>query len=178
MVTGADGAVLGRELLSGSVRWSYRRDLPLCTVAPAFGRVAALYQRGGTCSEVTTLHWADGRRGPQRNGPVEAPTRLLADGDQAATTGRRYTEVWRNDLVRTLSYGRLPTPAQPDTQPRPECTHGSMALESSGGEGRLAMIERCPSEESARLTVQNSHPKKPDEPEVDFSTPLPVAGGA
>ncbi|MGH4024007.1 MAG: Rv3212 family protein [Pseudonocardiaceae bacterium] len=169
VVTGAGGEVAGRDLGSGAIRWSYRRDLPLCTVAAALNRVAALYQRGEHCSEVTTLRWADGGRGPQRNGPVEAPTRLVADGDQAATAGRRYLEVWRSDLVRTLSYGRLPTPAQPATQPRPDCTHGSMALDS----GRLAVIERCPAETSARLTVQRSHPKEPDQPEVDFSTPMP-----
>lgn len=169
VVTAAAGEVAGRDLVSGSIRWSYRRDLPLCTVAAAFDRVAALYQRGETCSEVTTLRWADGGRGPQRSGPVEAPTRLTADGDQAASTGRRYLEVWRSDLVRTLAYGRLPTPAQPETQPRPECTHGSTALDS----GRLAVIEHCPAEGSARLTVQRSHPKEPDQPEVDFSTPLP-----
>lgn len=169
VVTGAGGEVAGRALGSGAIRWSYRRDLPLCTVAAALHRVAAIYQRGEHCSEVTTLRWADGARGPQRSGPVEAPTRLLADGDQAATTGSHYLEVWRGDLVRTLSYGRLPTPAQPDTQPRPDCTHGSTALDA----GRLAVIERCPSETTARLTVQRSHPKEPDQPEVDFSTLIP-----
>ncbi|MGH4014104.1 MAG: Rv3212 family protein [Pseudonocardiaceae bacterium] len=168
-VTGAAGEVAGRDLASGSIRWSYRRDLPLCTVAAAVHRVVAVYQRGDQCSEVTTLGWADGRRGPQRNGPVQAPTRLAADGDHVATAGRHYLEVWRTDLVRTLAYGRLPTPAQPDTQPRPDCTHSSMALES----GRLALIEHCPAERSARLTVQRAHPKQSDQPEVDFSTPLP-----
>ncbi|HEX2300029.1 MAG TPA: hypothetical protein VHH34_16210 [Pseudonocardiaceae bacterium] len=169
VVTAAAGEVAGRDLGTGAIRWSYRRDLPLCTVAAALNRVAALYQRDDHCSEVTTLRWADGARGPQRNGPVEAPTRVLADGDQAATTGRRYLEVWRSDLVRTLSYGRLPTPVQPNTQPRPDCTHGSTVLDS----GRLAVIERCPAETSARLTVQRSHPKEPDQPEVDFSTLMP-----
>lgn len=171
VVTGAGDEVDGRDLVSGAIRWSYRRDLALCTVAAALHRVAAIYQRGDHCSEVSTLRWADGVRGPQRTGPVEAPTRLLADGDQAATTGSHYLEVWRSDLVRTLSYGRLPTPAQPHTQPRPDCIHGSMALDS----GRLAVIERCPSETSARLTVQRSHPKEPDQPEVDFSTLIPGA---
>ncbi|HEU0089788.1 MAG TPA: hypothetical protein VFQ77_19430 [Pseudonocardiaceae bacterium] len=168
-VTAADGKVAGRDLISGSVRWSYQRDLPLCTVAAAFNRVLALYQRGQTCSEVSTLRWADGRRGPQRTGPVQAPTRVTADGDHAAATGRRYLEVWRTDLVRTLSYGRLPTPAQPNTQPRPDCTYGSLALNA----GKLAVVERCPAERSARLTVQRAHPKEPDRPEVEFSTLLP-----
>jgi hypothetical protein len=172
-VTGAGGVVAGRDLRSGAVRWSYRRDPPLCTVAAAFHQVVAVYQRSETCSEVTTLGWLDGRRGPQRTGPVEAPTRLVAAGNLVAASGRRYLEVWRSDLVRTLAYGRLPTPVQPATQPRPDCVHDSMAL--SGGKlggDKLAVVEQCPGEH-VRLTVQRSDPKEPDHPEVIFSTLLP-----
>lgn len=168
-VTGVGGVVAGRDLGSGAVRWSYQRDLPLCTVAAAFNQALAVYQRGETCSEVTTLGWADGRRGPQRTGPVEAPTRLIADGNQVAASGQRYLEVWRSDLVRTLAYGRLPTPVQPEAQPRPDCAHGSMALDSTVEfGGRLAVVEQCPGER-VRLTVQRSDPTQPDQPEVDFS---------
>jgi hypothetical protein len=166
-VTEDAGVVAGRDLVSGAVRWSYRRDLPLCTVAAAFQQAVAVYRRGETCSEVTVLHWADGQRGPQRTGPVEAPTRLAANGNQVAASGQRYLEVWRSDLVRTLTYGHLPTPAQPAIQPRPDCAHGSLAL----GPGRLAVVEQCPGER-IRLTVQRSDPKQPDQPEVDFSTLL------
>ena len=188
VVTGAAGMVAGRDLRSGAVRWSYRRDRSLCTVAAAFHQVVAVYQRGETCSEVTALNWTDGRRGPQRTSPVPAPTRLVAAGDQVAAGGERYLEVWRSDLVRTLVYGREPTPAQPATQPRPDCVHGSMALgetalgetapgetapgEGNGGHGKLAVVERCPGER-ARLTVQRADPKDPDRPEVTFSTLLP-----
>ncbi|MDQ3760336.1 MAG: hypothetical protein M3460_01120 [Actinomycetota bacterium] len=172
VVTGAAGVVAGRDLRSGTVRWSYQRDRPLCTVAAAFNHVLAVYQRGETCSEVTALDWADGRRGPQRTGPVEASTRLAAADNHVAATGRRYLEVWRSDLVRTLAYGRLPTPAQPGTQPRPDCLHGSMALDSAvESGGRLAVVEHCPGERG-RLTVQRSDPKQPDQPEVIFSTLL------
>ncbi len=173
VVTGAAGVVAGRELRSGAVRWSYRRDRPLCTVAAAFHQVVAVYQRSESCGEVTTLGWVDGRRGPQRTGPVEAPTRLVAAGNQIAATGRRYLETWRSDLVRTLVYGRLPTPAQPATQPRPDCVHDSMTLSNGKlGGSKLAVVEKCPGER-ARLTVQRSDPKEPDHPEVIFSTLLP-----
>jgi hypothetical protein len=177
VITGDGGVVAGRDLISGAVRWSYRRDRPLCTVAAAFQQAVAVHQRGDTCSEVTALVWADGRRGPQRTGPVEAPTRLVANGNRVAASGQRYLEVWRSDLVRTLAYGRLPTPVQPGAQPRPDCVHGSMALglatgsEGAGSGGQLALIEQCPGER-VRLTVQQSNPKQPDQPEVDFSTLL------
>lgn len=167
VVTGAEGMVAGLDLPSGAVRWSYRRDRPLCTVATGFGQVVAVYQRGESCSEVTVLDWTSGRRGSQRTGPVEAPTRLVAAGNQVAASGLHYLEVWRSDLVRTLAYGLLPTPVQPATQPRPDCLHGSMALHG----GRLAVVEQCPGER-VRLTVQRSDPKEPDQPEVIFSTLL------
>jgi hypothetical protein len=146
-------------------------------VAAAFQQAVAVHQRGGTCSEVTALRWADGRRVAQRTGPVEAPTRLVSNGNRVAASGQRYLEVWRSDLVRTLAYGRLPTPVQPGAQPRPDCLHGSRALGSAvgfgaaGSAGRLALIEQCPGER-VRLTVQRSDPKQPDQPEVDFSTLL------
>lgn len=172
VVTGAEGTVAGRDLRTGSVRWSYRRDRPLCTVSAAFDRVIAVYQRDDSCAEVTALDWTSGRRGPQRTGPVEDPTRLAAAGNQVAASGQRYLEVWRSDLVRTLAYGRLPTPAQPATQPRPDCLHGSMAVGSGGGPGgRLAVVEHCAGE-PVRLTVQRSDPKEPDQPEVIFSVLL------
>jgi hypothetical protein len=172
VVTGAAGVVTGRDLSFGSVRWSYQRDLPLCTVAAAFHHAVAVYRRGETCSEVTALGWADGQRGPQRTGPVEAPTQLTANSNQVAASGRRYLEVWRSDLVRTLTYGRLPTPVKPGAQPRPDCTHGSMALDSATNSGgRLAVVEQCAGER-VRLTVQRADPKQPDQPEVDFSTLL------
>ena len=177
VITGDGGVVDGRDLISGAVRWSYRRDRPLCTVAGAFQRAVAVHQRGETCSEVTVLDWADGRRGPQRTGPVEAPTRLVTNGNRVAASGQRYLEVWRSDLVRTLAYGRLPTPVRPDAQPRPDCIHGSMALGiTAGSAARLAVVEHCPGER-ARLTVQRSDPKQPDQPEVDFSTLLSGAQG-
>jgi hypothetical protein len=183
VVTGAAGMVAGRDLRSGAVRWSYRRDRSLCTVAAALHQVVAVYQRDETCSEVTALGWTDGRRGPQRTGPVPAPTRLASAGDQVATSGGHYLEVWRSDLVRTLAYGRLQTPAQPATQPRPDCHHGSIALaggtpgdgtpgDGTPGGGTLAVVEQCPGER-VRLTVQRSDPKDPDQPEVIFSTLLP-----
>ncbi len=171
-VTGGAGVVTGRDLASGAAFWSYQRDLPLCTVAAAFHHAVAVSQRGKACSEVTVLDWADGRRGPQRTGPVEAPTRLQAEGNQVAASGHRYLEVWRSDLVRTLAYGRVSTPVKPGAQPRGDCTHGSMAL-GSGADSRtrLAVVEQCPGER-VRLTVQRSDPEQPDQPEVDFSTLL------
>ncbi len=173
VVTGDGGTVNGRAPATGEVRWSFRRDLPLCTVGAGAGAVLAVYRDGGYCSEVTALDPADGSRGPQRTGPLRAPTRLLtAGGNLVVATGQRYLEVWRSDLVRTLQYGALPTPVQPGAQPRAGCSYGSVAVAG----GLLGVIERCPGERADRLTVQHADPADADQPEVEFSTLLPGNG--
>ncbi|MPZ66964.1 MAG: PQQ-binding-like beta-propeller repeat protein [Pseudonocardiaceae bacterium] len=172
VVTGDGGEVAGRDPWTGAVRWSYRRDVPLCTVGAGTGDVLAVHRDGGYCADVTGLDAADGARGAQRTGPLRPPTRLLSEGNLVAATGQRYLEVWRNDLVRTLQYGALPTPVKPGAQPRTGCSFGSVVV----APGLLGVIERCPGQRSDRLTVQQADPSDEDRPEVDFSTLLPGRG--
>lgn len=169
VATGQGGTVTGRDPRSGQVRWRYQRDLPLCALAAGFARVVAVHRRDDRCSEVTSLE-ADGRRGPQRNSAVAAPTRLIDEGTHLVATGERYAEVWRADMVMTLQYGTVPTPVNPGKQPRPGCRYGSFAA----GGGRLAVIERCPGERTDRLTVQPASPREAEHPEPQFSTLLPT----
>ncbi len=172
VVTGGGGDVLGRDPLTGRVRWRYHRDLPLCTVGSGFGDALAVYRNGDWCSEVTALDPATGARGPQRNSDARPGTRLLAASGLVAATGRTYLEVWRSDLVATLEYGALPAPAQPNLQPRTGCRYGSVAVTA----GRIGVLERCPGETSDRLTVLRSDGAEADQPEQIFSTLLPVRG--
>lgn len=169
VVTADNGAVLGRDPLTGEERWRYQRDLPLCTVAPAFGQILAVYRRGDTCSEVTALDPATGKRGAQRNGDAEEGTRLLFDGAQhLTTTGKRYLEGWRSDLVKTQEYGQVRAMVQPGKQPRTGCAYGSVAVTHN----RVGVIERCPDDPGDRLTVFKPNPKDWDKPEVFTSTVL------
>lgn len=173
VVTGDGGDVAGRDPLTGAVHWLYSRDLPLCTVGSGFEDALAVYRKGEWCSEVTALDPATGARGPQRNSEARPGTRLLAAGGLVAATGHDYLEVWRSDLVTTLEYGALPTPAQPGRQPHTGCRYGSVAV----APGRVGMLERCPGEGSDRLTVLRSEGADADRPEQVFSTLLGVSGG-
>lgn len=168
LVTGQGGEVAGRDLLTGEVRWNYRRDLDLCAVTGAFSHALAVHRRGSSCSEVIALEPANGSRGPQRTGPLEASTRLLPAAGHVTATGSRYLEVWRTDLVRTVQYGAVPTPVKPGAQPRSGCSYGSFGALS----GRVAVVERCPADSTDRLTVLRADPDEPDQPEVEFSTLL------
>jgi hypothetical protein len=172
VVTGNDTSVTGRDPLTGRVRWSYRRDLPLCTVGSAWSRAVAVYRNGAYCSEVTSLDAATGARGATRNSDVAVGTQLIFDGYLVTATGASLLETWRSDLVKTMEYGRLRSPVQPATQPRPDCVHTSVAVV----QGRLGVVERCPGEAHDRLTVLLPAGAEEDRPDEDVSTVLPASG--
>ncbi|ONI86305.1 hypothetical protein ALI22I_25425 [Saccharothrix sp. ALI-22-I] len=175
VVTGDGGEVVGRDAVTGDVRWRYARDWPLCTVSTAWGRIFAVHRKETNCSEVTTLDTASGKRGPQRNGDAELGTRLLNEGSHVLTTGETFAEVYRrDDLVRSMEYGRLRAIVNPNKQPRTNCTYGSFAVTG----GKIALIERCPTQDpSDRLTVLKPNPEKSDEPQV-ISTAVTGEKGA
>ena len=182
VVTGDGGEVLGRDPLTGQVRWRYARDLPLCTVSSAWSQAIAVYQqtetllpeddpnRADVCSEVTSLQANSGERARQRNGDAQVGTQLVSDGVHVTATGRRLLNTWRSDLVLTMEYGTVPTLVQPDKQPRTDCTFGSVAVTT----GRIGVLERCPIDPGDRLTVYEPTNDDSDEPSVDFSS---VVGG-
>jgi hypothetical protein len=173
VVTGDGDAVEGRDALTVEVRWSYTRDIPLCTVGAGFpdndgGRALALFRNGTWCSELTSLHPDTGTRDRQRNPDVHPGTRLLDGGSLVTATGPTYLEVFRSDLVRTVEYGDVPTPRQVGRQPRPTCESTGFAATS----GRLAVLQRCPDESADRLTVLIPDPAEADKPQEEFSVPL------
>ncbi|GAA3221735.1 hypothetical protein GCM10017691_07030 [Pseudonocardia petroleophila] len=188
-VVTADGStVSGRDARTGGERWSYARDLPLCTVGAGFpgvaeGRVLAVYANeapadagaGAYCSELTMLQGDTGARAGARNPDARPGTRLLADQTYVLATGTDHLEVWRSDLVRTLEYGVVPAQEQVGRQPRAGCTHGSTAL----GGRRVAVLERCPDEATDRLTVLAADGADgAEKPEERFSVLLPGSGAA
>jgi hypothetical protein len=179
VVTGEGGAVEGREATTGEVRWSYTRDVPLCTVGSGFpdvdrgvGRALALYRNDEWCSELTSLRPDTGGRDRARNPDVRPGTRLLETGSLVTATGADYLEVFRSDLVETVEYGDVPTPRQVGRQPRPDC--GSTGFAAT--DGRLAVLQACPGERTDRLTVVDPDGAEADKPQEQFSVQLPVAG--
>ena len=175
VLTGNGGEVAGRDPMSGDVRWRYRRDLPLCTLAAAWSMGVAVYEKSanflpdgdsrksGGCSEVTALDPATGKRGRQpqpgeerekpdggqRNSDAELDTRLLFDGNYVTTTGERLLTTWRSDLVQTMEYGQVPAMVNPEKQPRTGCDYRTIAVV----QGKVAVVEDCPDDDGDRLTV-------------------------
>jgi hypothetical protein len=175
VVTGNGGEVAGHDPLTGEVRWRYSRGLPLCTVSSSWQLALAVYaktdnllpdgdpRKAGGCSEVTALWPETGQRGRPsrpdeqrdspylgtRNSDAELGTRLLSDGTYVTTTGENLMTTWRSDLVQTMEYGRVGAVQNPDKQPRNGCEYGTVSVVT----GKIAVIERCPTDPSDRLTV-------------------------
>jgi hypothetical protein len=178
VVTASGGEVLGRDPLTGQIRWRYSRDLSLCTVGDVWSRPLALYRKDGVnnesgCSEVVSLDTDTGHRVAQRTGSAQLGTRLVTDGSTVTAFGPTLLNTWRDDLVETAEYGRVPALVNPDKQPRVGCTYGSVTMAS----GRVGVIERCPGDPGDRLTVYRSVPKESDQPEVAYSQLLPGITG-
>lgn len=178
VVTGDGGAVVGHDALTGKQRWAYQRDLPLCTLGVGVSDAVAVYQTEGAvgagCSEVTKLDIDTGNRTAQRNGDAQPGTRLLDDGEHVVATGETLINVWSRDLIRTMEYGAVPAPVEPNRQPRSGCRYGSITI----ADGKIGVIERCPADEGARLTVfEATHTvdgeTRSDQPKVRFSEVLP-----
>jgi hypothetical protein len=63
VVTYSTHAAVGRNALTGAIRWSYTRtDRVVCTVTQQQGNVLAIFAKDGNCDEVTTLDTATGKR--------------------------------------------------------------------------------------------------------------------
>ncbi|MDV6013874.1 PQQ-binding-like beta-propeller repeat protein [Haloechinothrix sp. LS1_15] len=169
-ITAGDGVVVGRDARTGEHRWSYRRDLALCSVIAVDGEVTAAYRKGEHCSEVTQLDGRTGNRTAQRTGEADSEIRLLSDGSHLVAAGPTLLNAWSQDLVRTMEYGDVPAPAHPGRQPRPDCRYGSVAVAA----GQVGVVERCPEDDAERLTLvatthQVDDELRSEEPDVLFS---------
>ena len=168
VATANGGEVAALDPLTGQIRWHYTRDLPLCTLDQAWGRLNAVYHKTLNCSEVTQLDPATGRITAQRNGNAELGTQLVGDGSHVTATGKKLLTTWRDDLVQSAEYGQVPALVNAGKQPRTGCTYGTVEAAS----GKVGVIERCPGDPADRLTVYKAAPDKDDEPQVSFSSVL------
>ncbi|MBA0127977.1 hypothetical protein H0B56_20730 [Haloechinothrix sp. YIM 98757] len=173
VVTAEDGAVTGRHARTGEPRWSYTRDLDLCALSDHWDKVTAAYRKEDGCSEVTQLSPESGHRTAQRNGDAQADALLIGDGSHLVTTGETLLNAWSEDLVRTMEYGDVPAKVHPGKQPRQGCAYGSVTVAA----GQVGLVERCPDDDTDRLTVigtthQADDEMRSDEPDERYSTTL------
>ena len=150
-VVAADGgSVAGFDPATGSRAWEYSRDRSLCDIVGAWDSAVAVYRDERGCAQVTELNGSTGAREKQRTSDADAAIELSEDGTYVTSRGDTRLEVWRSDLVRTLEYGRVDAPVNPDGQPRSGCTLLSSASNSSRrsrklSRGRCGQADHAPS---------------------------------
>jgi hypothetical protein len=174
VMTADGGAVTGHDPRTGSVLWSYQRNMPLCGSVGAWQNAVAVYRDQRGCSQVTELAGDTGNRVAARSSYNDDTLTLSFDGTYVLALGPNRLEVWRSDLVRTLEYGYVDAPVNPRSQPRSGCALNSAASSSS----QVAVLERCPGDEGDRLTVLHPAPKDPTKPEEKGSAVLTGIDGA
>ncbi|WP_018180954.1 Rv3212 family protein [Jongsikchunia kroppenstedtii] len=180
VITSKGNTVAGHDPADGRVLWHYRRDIPLCGLVArsSFGfptggsdsYVVAAFRNSRGCGEVTALRARDGFRGPTRSSLADKSVTLSSDGDLVLSQGDTRLEAWRSDLVRTIEYGRVQAPVNPDSQPEWERGGRCTLLSSAINSGRLAVIERCPRDAGYRLSILAASGQDDDKPEPYSST--------
>lgn len=174
-VVTADGSdVIGRDPATGDEVWRYSRNIPLCGAIGAFDRVVAVYQDDRGCSQVTSLVADTGYRKDQRSSDADDAVTLSTDGTHLVSLGDSRMELWRSDLVRTLEYGRVDAPVNPNKQPWAGCE----LLDAASSSSRVSVLQTCPGDASNRLTVLDPSPKDSQEPQEFGSVVLPDSVGA
>lgn len=162
------GTLVGHRAGTGEEEWSYTHPGTLCGADHVGDVLVGVYDTGDGCGTVTALDttaqsYSGTRMAQFPAGPDRLQLRSTADHLLALGPGR--LEVWRPDLVRTIEYGEVLAPQEPDSQPREDCEFASAGLSDS----RFAVSERCPGDLSQRLTVSTLVPEDSRIPEEDHS---------
>lgn len=168
VVTGDGHQVDGRDPATGAVLWSYSRDLDLCGVTSVYSYAVAVYPDSRGCGQVSTIDGQTGMRGPSRTAYSDPEIALSSDGTSVLAAGNDRLELWRSDMVRMISYGRLDAKIKPDVPGPVLCTLTSAASSTSA----VSVLEACPDQQDLRLTVLRPA-KEEDTPDLKY---VPLEG--
>ena len=131
VVTGDGHQVDGRDPATGTVLWSYARDLDLCGVTSVYNYAVAVYPDSRGCGQVSTIDGQTGMRGPSRTAYADPEVALSSDGTTVLAAGDSRLELWRSDMVRMISYGALDARIKPGVPGPVLCRLGSAAASTA-----------------------------------------------
>lgn len=149
----------------GDTAWTYHRELPLCSLSQAWGKVVADYRGNAGCGDVVALDALGGTYAGTRSaiGPEEVAG--VSSNDRVGYVGANRTELWRSDMVRTVEYGEVEAPQEPDMQPN-QCQTTSALTRTE----LLALTETCA--DGAYLRFQDTTPEDSRKPELSASVEI------
>ena len=155
-----DYGVRALDTLSGDERWHYHRDVPLCTASKSNGHVVLTFGTDAGCGETVSLAPETGAYAATRRSLAPAEVTPIRSNSYAGVFSDQFVELWRDDLVRVVEYGKMSAPAEINLQPHDNCTivNALTRLEL------LAVINDCDGQ--AHLVLQDSVPKESREPEL------------
>ncbi|MFN3338415.1 MAG: PQQ-binding-like beta-propeller repeat protein [Dietzia sp.] len=168
----ADGALVGRDAGSGEERWSYTHAGRFCAGAFYSDRLVAAFDGASGCSDVTSLDPTRQEYESTRQSAFPDSMELAGTWKHVLAFSPERLEIWRDDLVRTVEYGAVDAPQEAGMQPRTGCTLGTAGLTDE----RFAVTERCPGEDSVRLTLSKTVPEDNRTPEEIASDPTGADG--
>ncbi|HHU67729.1 hypothetical protein [Corynebacterium sp.] len=170
LVVTSDGHRVSALDPAGQVVWTYERDLELCSLGVAWGRVVTTWRAGNGCGDVVAIDAATGTYERTRSDLSPDDVVALASNDRIGTVGTDRLELWRSDMVRTVEYGHVEALQEPNLQPHPGCELTSALTRTT----LLAVTEVC--EDGAWLRFQEATPEESRSPEVGASVELPDPG--
>ena len=161
VVTYADRTVTASDP-AGETVWTYRRDLDLCSLGAAWGRVVTTWRAANGCGDVISLDADSGHYTATRSSISPDEVVAVASNDRIGTVGAERLELWRSDLVRTVEYGEVEGVQEPHLQPHPDCRITSALTRTE----HLAVTEVCPDGQGTWLRFQETTPEESRSPEI------------
>ena len=164
IITVNDGTITATTP-EGDTAWTYSRDKELCGLAGAWDKVVANYRGNAGCGDVVGINVQTGEYASTRSAPGPEHVATVVSNDRIGQVDRDKVELWRSDLVRTVEYGTIEAPQEPDLQPN-ECPITSALTRTE----LLAVTEECNDETFLRF--QKATPEDSREPEMHGSVQL------
>jgi len=162
VVTGEDRTMSGLDAQSGVRRWTYARDLPLCGVSYVYALAVAVYPDRRGCGQVSGITASTGQRGPTRTSYADKQVVVSSDGNAVLSYGPTRLELWRSDLVRSLSYGEIDARIKPV---HTELGAGCALMSAAASDLAASVLESCRDDKDLRLTLLKPA-KEEDEPDT------------
>lgn len=159
VVTYSDNTITGTTP-DGVTQWTYKRGPELCGMSAAWGKVVAVYKTNIGCGDVVAINASTGKYAGTRSSIAPDEVAVISSNDRIGTVGTTRSEIWRSDLVRTVEYGELEAPQEPNMQPHPGCTLTSALTRSE----LYAITESC--SDGSYLRFQKGTPEDSRKPEM------------
>lgn len=166
VITTSENAITAWEAGIKQEEWSYSRDTPLCDATYFDSRIVTVFRGPAGCSDATAFRASDGKYDGIRQSAFSDDLTAWTSWSHMLVLGPDRLELWRDDLVRTVEYGHVPAPQEAGQQPRSGCSFQSANLNSEN----FAVAERCPDEDTVRITVSRAVPDDSRVPEEVSST--------